>query len=206
MATSEIIMPKMGDAMDEGKIVQWLKNIGDAIKSGDAVAEIETDKSNVEIEAETSGFLTSITAQPGDTVPVGSVIAMIGAEAPANGASPAPAIPSAPKMEAAPVAPPSPAASSNGQSAPKDAVPAPAEPSPVVREAAPAAVVTPVYAPVKPAPVAAWSSPVAFQVGALPEGLGGASSLVGEPVAPDNSSENGRIRATPLAPRHGTAA
>ena len=80
-------MPKMGDAMEEGTLVSWHKQDGDTVKPGEVIAEIETDKSNVEIEAEDAGVL-HIQAQPGAVVPVGKVIAMIGdAPASANGAS-----------------------------------------------------------------------------------------------------------------------
>ena len=76
-------MPKMGDGMSEGTLLSWKKQDGDQIKYGDVIAEIETDKSNVEIEAEDAGVLR-IRVQPGETVPVGVVIATIGdAEVPA---------------------------------------------------------------------------------------------------------------------------
>ena len=73
----EVIMPKMGDAMEEGTLLQWFKQDGETVKSGDLIAEIETDKSNVEIEAEDAGVL-HIQAQPGAVVPVGKIIATIG--------------------------------------------------------------------------------------------------------------------------------
>ena len=73
----EVIMPKMGDAMEEGKLLQWLKQDGDTVSEGDVIAEIETDKSNVEIEADDSGVL-HIQGQPGTMFPVGAVIATIG--------------------------------------------------------------------------------------------------------------------------------
>lgn len=74
---AEVIMPKMGDAMTEGTLLQWAKADGDSVKNGDVIAEIETDKSNVEIEAEEDGVLR-IKAEAGVTVPVGAVIATIG--------------------------------------------------------------------------------------------------------------------------------
>jgi pyruvate dehydrogenase E1 component beta subunit len=74
---AEVIMPKMGDAMTEGTLLSWLKSDGETVKAGDVIAEIETDKSNVEVEAEDSGVL-QIKAQIGSTVPVGFVIATIG--------------------------------------------------------------------------------------------------------------------------------
>lgn len=80
-------MPKMGDAMEEGTLLQWHKQDGETVKSGDVIAEIETDKSNVEIEAEDAGVL-HIQAQPGAIIAVGKVIAIIGdAPASTNGAS-----------------------------------------------------------------------------------------------------------------------
>lgn len=88
----EVIMPKMGDAMEEGTLLQWLKQDGDTVKSGDLIAEIETDKSNVEIEAEDAGVL-HIKAEPGAVLPVGTVIALIGEDAAV----------AAPKAAAAPV-------------------------------------------------------------------------------------------------------
>jgi pyruvate dehydrogenase E1 component beta subunit len=74
---AEVIMPKMGDAMEEGTLLQWLKQDGEAVKAGEVIGEIETDKSNVEIEAEEDGVL-HIQTQPGTVVPVGKVIAVIG--------------------------------------------------------------------------------------------------------------------------------
>jgi len=73
---AEVIMPKMGDAMEEGILLQWMKQDGETVKAGEVIAEIETDKSNVEIAAEDAGVL-HIQAQPGAVVPVGKVIAMI---------------------------------------------------------------------------------------------------------------------------------
>ena len=74
---AEVIMPKMGDAMEEGTLVSWRKQDGETVKVGDVIAEIETDKSNVEIEAEDAGVL-HVQAQPGAVVSVGKVIAIIG--------------------------------------------------------------------------------------------------------------------------------
>ncbi|MGI4789907.1 MAG: pyruvate dehydrogenase complex E1 component subunit beta [Janthinobacterium lividum] len=74
---AEVIMPKMGDAMEEGTLLEWKKQDGETVKSGDVIAEIETDKSNVEIEAEEDGVLHT-QAEPGAIVPVGKVIAVIG--------------------------------------------------------------------------------------------------------------------------------
>jgi len=77
---AEIIMPKAGDAMTEGKVVRWYKQPGDAVKKGEPVAEIETDKVNLDLEAEADGTLGRHAANEGDMVPVGNVLAMILAE------------------------------------------------------------------------------------------------------------------------------
>src|ERR671916_3459323 len=76
----EVIMPKMGDAMEEGTLVKWLMSEGDEVSEGDAIAEIETDKASMEIEAEDSGTLAQFIASEGDDVPVGEAIAFIQGE------------------------------------------------------------------------------------------------------------------------------
>ena len=86
----EVIMPKMGDAMEEGTILQWLVSEGDEVEEGDAIVEIETDKVSMELEAEDSGTLAQIIAQDGAEIPVGDAIAFIqgeGEEVPEQGES-----------------------------------------------------------------------------------------------------------------------
>ena len=76
----EVIMPKMGDAMEEGTLLKWLKSEGDDVSEGDALAEIETDKVTMELEAEDSGTLAQLIASEGDEVPIGEAIAFIAGE------------------------------------------------------------------------------------------------------------------------------
>jgi pyruvate dehydrogenase E2 component (dihydrolipoamide acetyltransferase) len=76
----EVIMPKMGDAMEEGTLVKWLKSEGDEVSEGDAIAEIETDKVTLELEAEDSGTLAQLIADEGQDIPVGGAIAFIQGE------------------------------------------------------------------------------------------------------------------------------
>jgi pyruvate dehydrogenase E2 component (dihydrolipoamide acetyltransferase) len=90
---AELIMPKAGDAMTEGKVVKWYKQPGDAVKKGEPVAEIETDKVNLDLEAESDGTLGAHAAKEGDMVPVGGVLARILAEGEKDEA------PAAPKEE-----------------------------------------------------------------------------------------------------------
>jgi pyruvate dehydrogenase E2 component (dihydrolipoamide acetyltransferase) len=74
---TKVMMPKLSDAMETGKVIQWLKKEGDAVKGGDVIAEIETDKANVELEAFGSGVLRKILVPPGGQVPVGELIGVI---------------------------------------------------------------------------------------------------------------------------------
>ena len=71
-------MPKMGDTMEEGKILRWLKQVGDPVKKGEPLAEIETDKVNIEVEAFASGVLRKILVPEGDSAPIGASIALVG--------------------------------------------------------------------------------------------------------------------------------
>jgi pyruvate dehydrogenase E2 component (dihydrolipoyllysine-residue acetyltransferase) len=102
---TKVLMPKLSDAMETGKVIKWLRKEGDAIKGGDIIAEIETDKANVEIEAFGSGVLRKIVVGEGGSVPVGELIAVIAdpADDIANlGAATKPAAPAAPSAKAAP--------------------------------------------------------------------------------------------------------
>jgi pyruvate dehydrogenase E2 component (dihydrolipoamide acetyltransferase) len=73
-----ITMPKMSDTMMEGTISTWLKKVGDVIKSGEIIAEVETDKATMELESYEDGTLLYIGVEAGDSVPVDGVIAVIG--------------------------------------------------------------------------------------------------------------------------------
>ena len=74
----EVTMPQMGADMTEGTLLHWLKNVGDVIARGDILAEIETDKATVELEAFEAGTLLKQVAGEGDVVPVGDIIALLG--------------------------------------------------------------------------------------------------------------------------------
>jgi len=105
---TKVVMPKLSDAMETGKVIKWLKKEGDPIKGGDVIAEIETDKANVEIEAFGGGVLRKIVVGEGGQVPVGDMIGVIAdpaddigaiATAAPAGPAPAPAAPAAPAAE-----------------------------------------------------------------------------------------------------------
>jgi pyruvate dehydrogenase E2 component (dihydrolipoamide acetyltransferase) len=74
---TKVIMPKLSDAMETGKVIKWIKKEGDSVKGGDVLAEVETDKANVEIEAFGSGVLRKIVVGEGGQVPVGNLIGVI---------------------------------------------------------------------------------------------------------------------------------
>jgi pyruvate dehydrogenase E2 component (dihydrolipoamide acetyltransferase) len=137
-----IEMPKMSDTMIEGVLVSWLAKVGDKVKAGNALAEVETDKATMELESYFDGVLLHIAAPAGSSVPVGNLIAIVGQAGEniqpildkyaAGAATAAPAAPAsvaaapAPKAASAPVAAPlpilsavaaAPAPFSNGSSA-----------------------------------------------------------------------------------------
>ena len=75
-----ITMPRLSDTMTEGKVAKWHKNVGDAVKEGDILAEIETDKAVQDFESELDGILLHIGTPEGSSAPVDSVLAIIGKE------------------------------------------------------------------------------------------------------------------------------
>lgn len=114
-----VYMPKLSDTMTEGVVAAWTKNVGDAVKSGEVLAEIETDKATMEFESFYDGVLLHIGVETGKTAPVNSILAIIGAagedisallaaeSAPSASAAPEPA-PVAAAPVAAPVSTPAP--------------------------------------------------------------------------------------------------
>lgn len=74
---TQVIMPKMGDGMEEGTLLEWLKKEGDAVKSGEPIATIQTDKASLEMEAPGDGVLAGILTKVGDSVPVGKPMAAL---------------------------------------------------------------------------------------------------------------------------------
>lgn len=77
---TEMVMPQMGESITEATVLKWLKNVGEEVKKDETILEISTDKVDSEIPAPASGYLVEIIAQPGQTVPVKSVIAIISTE------------------------------------------------------------------------------------------------------------------------------
>jgi pyruvate dehydrogenase E2 component (dihydrolipoamide acetyltransferase) len=75
-----VLMPRLSDTMEEGVIASWLKNVGDTVKKGDVLAEIETDKATMELESYKNGKLLYIGAQKGEKIPVNALLCIIGEE------------------------------------------------------------------------------------------------------------------------------
>lgn len=87
----DVVMPKMGESIQEGKILRWLKKPGDKVERDEILLEISTDKVDTEVPSPSAGILTAILAQENDTVEVGTIIAELNTDANASVAAPAPA-------------------------------------------------------------------------------------------------------------------
>jgi len=154
---SEVVMPQMGADMTEGTVLRWLKHEGEAVTRGEIIAEIETDKANVEIEAFEGGVFRKAIASEGDVVPVGQIIAIVAAPEDdisryANGAAAAPATD----------AKRAPATGAPAQTTPYDERP-PTPPAPTARRAEPVPPAPPAAEP-QTAPPRLRASPVARRI------------------------------------------
>jgi pyruvate dehydrogenase E2 component (dihydrolipoamide acetyltransferase) len=118
----DVLMPQLGETVAEGKITKWFKSANDAVKPGDNLFEIETDKVSMEVPSTTSGVLTEIRVAAGQVAPVGAVVAVIAGEAGAAASPQVVATGAPPKAPAAPapaaVAPGMPAVAAHAASEP----------------------------------------------------------------------------------------
>ena len=128
---TEIIMPQMGESIAEGTITKWLKKVGEPVKRDEPIFEISTDKVDAEIPAPVAGTLTEIRVGEGQTVPINTVVGLIGeaSEVGASGPPPPPAPAKAPEpvpasTAAAPTPPPAPGEAPQPPSAKAPAAPA----------------------------------------------------------------------------------
>jgi pyruvate dehydrogenase E2 component (dihydrolipoamide acetyltransferase) len=148
MAVTKVVMPKLSEAMETGKVIKWLRNEGDRVQSGDIVAEIETDKADVEMEAFGAGVLRKILVAAGERAPVGTLIGVIAepgediAPLLAEAGGPSPTAKAAPAVSPAPAAP-----------APTSVAPV-AAPAPVVSAPAAAVPAVPVAERLRVSPLA----------------------------------------------------
>jgi len=127
----EVQMPRLSDTMEEGKILKWLKKVGDKIEVGDIIAEVETDKADMEMEALDAGVLAEIRVQEGESVAVGAVIAVLSEDG-AGVAAPEPRKVEAPKPPVVAPAPATPVTPS--ERVPVEVVAPPTPSPPKVRE------------------------------------------------------------------------
>src|SRR5215467_8801315 len=97
----DVLMPQLGETVAEGKITQWFKSAGDAIKPGDNLFEIETDKVSMEVPSTAAGVLAEIRVAAGEVAPVGAIVAVI-ADGVGAAAGAKPAAASAPAAVAPP--------------------------------------------------------------------------------------------------------
>src|SRR5262247_3741418 len=118
----DVIMPQMGESIQEGTLVKWLKKTGESVGRDEPLFEISTDKVDAEIPSPASGVLKEIRVQAGATVAINTVVGVIGAEGEVAAAAPSPAAAPAP---AAPPAPPTPPAPPVAAAAPPVAAPPP---------------------------------------------------------------------------------
>jgi pyruvate dehydrogenase E2 component (dihydrolipoamide acetyltransferase) len=130
---ADVVMPQMGESIAEGTIVRWIKKVGDKVERDEPLFEISTDKVDAEIPSPIAGVLTEIRHEEGETVPVNSVVAIIGAGGAKAEQPPA----AAPKAEAP--APPPARQQGDGSSAPLSASSAPTQAAPPAPKAAPSA-------------------------------------------------------------------
>jgi pyruvate dehydrogenase E2 component (dihydrolipoamide acetyltransferase) len=111
---ADVVMPRLSDSMEEGTILQWLKQPGDVVSVGDELVEIETDKANMAYEADVAGTLSEILVQEGETVAIGEPIARVDGEGSSESAAgpvaagdpPPPAVAKASSGVVPPTAPP----------------------------------------------------------------------------------------------------
>jgi len=131
--SNEILMPKLSDTMEEGKIIRWLKHPGDRIQHGEAIAEVETDKADMVLEAFEDGVLDQIKLREGESAPVGAIIATMQAAGASTTPSAPTAQPAADTSESKPMAK-KPTPIPIRTKAKKDAPQPPAPPPPLAEE------------------------------------------------------------------------
>src|SRR5438874_13266095 len=113
---TDVVMPQMGESIAEGTIVRWIKKVGEKVDRDEPLFEISTDKVDAEIPSPAAGVVSEIRVKEGETVPVNSVVAVIGAAGAGAGAQPA-AAPPPPAPSATAPAPPRPSSQGDGSPA-----------------------------------------------------------------------------------------
>jgi pyruvate dehydrogenase E2 component (dihydrolipoamide acetyltransferase) len=125
----EVVMPRLSDTMEEGELTRWLKNVGDPVHRGDVLAEIETDKATMDLEAFEEGVLEQQLVTAGTVVPIGQAVAVIGDGSKTPAAPAATASSEEPEAAGAKPAAQEAAEAEAAQAAPKEPEAQPAEPA-----------------------------------------------------------------------------
>ena len=178
-------MPKMSDTMEEGVLVAWLADEGQAVSAGDVIAQVETDKATMDLEVYDDGVLLKRVVAEGSAVPIGALIAILGS---AGESVDAVLAQYGGDGTSAPAATPTPAP-------PAPPEPAPTEPASAATTAPPA---TPAEAPGVPAGYGGATAPVAAPAAA--EAQAGVAQATGS-AHPSAADDGGRVKASPLARR-----
>src|ERR1044072_2312909 len=97
---ADVTMPQLGETVTEGTITKWFKSVGDQIAEDEVLFEVSTDQVDSDVPSAASGYLAEIKVAEGETVDVGSVLAVISDAAPSGGEAPAPAAQEAPAPDA----------------------------------------------------------------------------------------------------------
>jgi 2-oxoglutarate dehydrogenase E2 component (dihydrolipoamide succinyltransferase) len=105
---AEVTLPQLGETVTEGTITKWFKKVGDTVAADEPLFEVSTDKVDTEVPSPVAGTLSEIRVNEGDTVAVGTVIAVVGAAGSAPAAAPAPAPVAAAAAPAVDTPPPAP--------------------------------------------------------------------------------------------------
>ncbi len=171
---ADVIMPQMGESIAEGTVTKWLKNVGDKVERDEPLFEISTDKVDAEIPSPAAGILKEIRVGPGTTVPINTVVGVIGAEGEAQASAqppasaPAPPPPPPPQQQFQPSPPPGVTTLPPIPMPPPPGPPAPAPPPPPPPAPAAAPPPPPPPAPRPPPPLAfappAPPPPVEFHI------------------------------------------
>src|SRR6267142_5378050 len=175
MAVTKVVMPKLSDAMESGKVIKWLKKEGDRIQGGDILAEVETDKADVEMEAFGAGVLRKILVPAGETATIGALIGII----------------AEPGDDIAALVASAPAGAGAGAGSAAQTTPLRAEPAPAPAPAGAASATAPAPRPAAATP-SAPAAPVARPAGVV-------SAPAAAPAGVGQGAQGGRVKASPLA-------
>lgn len=181
MAVTRVVMPKLSEAMETGRVIKWLKQEGDRVQGGDILAEVETDKADVEMEAFGAGVLRKILVPAGEGAPVGSLIAVI--------AEPDEDISGVMAQAPSPVAAPAVAAAQPAPAGTMSDRPAPVPPQPRSED----------HAARTPAPAAGPTGGGAGSTTIRREPTAAPVASPSTPVTAPGAGQQGRVKASPLA-------